>query len=354
ESPVLREVRGGLGLLRLNRPRAINALTHDMVRLLAAALDAWRDDPEIRTVAIVGEGERGLCAGGDIVALYRDATAGDGTASARFWADEYRLNAQIAGYPKPIVALQDGLVLGGGIGVSGHASHRVVTERSRLGFPEVGIGFVPDVGATWLLTRSPGELGTRIALTGEHLGAADAILVGLADRFVPAERLPELLTALETGTADAALAAVAEEPPPGHLAGQRAWTDAAFAADSVPEILAALRASPEPAAAASAAAIEAHSPTALAITRNALRAARALDTLEAALRIEYRISTTQLSHPDFAEGVRAQVIDKDRRPAWHPAQHPDPADAAIRPPQHPGAHGDLDVEAPPTMARETP
>src|SRR5690606_19606737 len=163
-----------------------------MVRLIVEALNAWRDD-DIATVAIVGAGERGLCAGGDVIGLHRAATEGEPEFAAAFWRDEYRMNAMIANYPKPVVAVQDGLVLGGGIGVSAHASHRVVTERSRLGFPEVTIGFVPDVGATWLLSRAPGELGTRLALTGASVGAADAIHVGLADHLVPSRSVPELL-----------------------------------------------------------------------------------------------------------------------------------------------------------------
>ena len=162
---VLLRTEGRPGFLTLNRPRAIKALTHPMVLAVDAALTDWEHDPAVTTVVIKGAGERGLCAGGDIRAIHDDARAG-GSASAAFWRDEYRLNARIARYPKPYVALMDGIVMGGGVGVSAHGSVRVVTERSRVAMPETGIGFVPDVGGTYLLGRAPGELGTPLALTG--------------------------------------------------------------------------------------------------------------------------------------------------------------------------------------------
>ena len=196
EPEVLFERRGQLGHVILNRPRAINALTHGMITAITAQLLAWRDEPSVATVLITGNGERGLCAGGDIVGLYRAATEGDPDSAARFWADEYRMNALIAEYPKPYVAIMDGIVLGGGIGIGAHGSHRIVTERSSLGLPEVGIGFVPDVGSTWLLSRAPGELGTHVALTAGSVGARTPILLGLADALVPSDRLDELVAAL--------------------------------------------------------------------------------------------------------------------------------------------------------------
>ncbi len=203
---VLLRTEGRAGFVTLNRPRALNALTHAMVLAVDEALTAWEHDPAVETVVIDGAGERGLCAGGDIRAIHDDARAG-GTASAAFWRDEYRLNARIARYPKPYVALMDGIVMGGGVGISAHGSHRVVTERSRVAMPETGIGFVPDVGGTYLLGRAPGELGTHLALTGTPVGAADAILAGLADRYVPAAGLPALaddLTRLPAGEASPA------------------------------------------------------------------------------------------------------------------------------------------------------
>lgn len=312
--------------MTLNRPRAINALTHDMVKRLAAALDRWESEPRIGVVAITGAGERGLCAGGDIVSLYRDATEGDGSAAADFWFDEYHLNARIARYPKPVVAIQDGIVLGGGIGISAHASHRVVTERSRLGLPEVGIGFVPDVGASWLLSRAPGGLGSYLALTARSIGAADAIAVGLSDRLVPHDRLPALLDALESADPSEALARASEDPGEPSLAAARGWIDRAFAHDSVAGILEELRASGDEAEVSAADAIASKSPTALAVALESLRRARGLDSLEEALDQEYRVSRRALAAPDFAEGVRAQVIDKDRSPRWRPGHTLRPGD----------------------------
>jgi enoyl-CoA hydratase len=317
EPELLVERRGRLGVLTLNRPRAINALTHGMVLGVLGALEDWRDDDSVHALLITGAGERGLCAGGDIVALYNDATSGDGAASARFWADEYRMNSLLGSYPKPIVAIQDGLVLGGGIGISAHCSHRIVTERSSVGLPEVGIGFVPDVGATWLLARAPGELGVAAALAGRRLGAGDAIALGLSDAFVPSDHLLELRAALEIESPDDAIARHSHTPPVGELASARHWIDAAFSADSVDVILQLLGSVGEEAA-PFVAAIEAASPTAVAVTLESLRRAGRLRSLDETLVQEYRVSMHALGTHDFAEGVRAQVIEKDRNPRWEP------------------------------------
>jgi enoyl-CoA hydratase len=313
---VLIDRRDRLGVITLNRPRAINALTHEMVIVIARTLDDWEDDAEVRTVLITGAGERGLCAGGDIVALYRDATEGDGTASGAFWADEYRLNARLASYPKPIVAIQDGIVLGGGIGISAHCTHRIVTERSSLGLPEVGIGFVPDVGATWLLSRAPGELGTAVALTASSVGPADAILLGLSDAFVPVDRIERLVAALEHEEPADAIAMVRTDPPDGELATARDWIDDAFSAPDVPGIVDRLRGSGV--ADGYLRRLTRVSPVAAAVTKESLRRAVTLDSLEDALVQEYRVSMHALRTREFAEGVRAQVIDKDRSPTWNP------------------------------------
>lgn len=313
---VLVEKRGRLGLLTLNRPRAINALTHRMVGIIAQALVMWQDDDEVATVAITGAGERGLCAGGDVISLHRAATAGDVETAAEFWRDEYRMNAMIARYPKPIVAIQDGLVLGGGIGVSAHASHRVVTERSRLGFPEVTIGFVPDVGATWLLSRAPGGAGTRLGLTAEHVGAADAIFVGFADHFLHSSRIPRLLWALEVDVPSAALAILSDHPGPAPLQDESTWVDDVFAHNTVGDIIDALRERGRDYLAQS---IQTKSPLALSVTLESLHRARTVDSLEQALTAEFRVSVNALQAPDFTEGIRAQLVDKDRNPRWRPA-----------------------------------
>ncbi|CAN5342343.1 enoyl-CoA hydratase/isomerase family protein [soil metagenome] len=308
---------GRLGGLVLNRPAAINALTRDMVRGVSAALAEWADDLAVATVAVSGAGDRGLCAGGDIVGIYRSARDG-GDDAAGFWADEYAMISAIAGYPKPYVALMDGVVLGGGVGISAHGSVRVVTERTKLGMPEVGIGFAPDVGGAWLLSRAPGELGTHAALTGGTMSGSDAIALGLADHFVPSSRLPTLLVALETEAVDAAVARFAEMPPPSALLAQREWIDAAYAGDDPAAIVARLAASPVQAARDAASTILAKSPTGVAVALEALRRAKRLPSLEEVLDQDYRMGLRFLEGTELVEGIRAQVIDKDRRPRWSP------------------------------------
>jgi len=317
---VLARRNGALGRITLNRPKAINALNLAMVRAIEAALDALLADDAVQVVLLDGTGERGFCAGGDIVGL-RDSALGDGSAARAFWAEEYRLNARIARFAKPVVAVMDGIVMGGGIGLAAHASHRLATERLLSAMPEVGIGFAPDVGGTWLLSRGPGELGTHLALTGERLGARDAIAAGLADRIVAADAVDRLVADLADGDLEAALERAAAHPvdvPDGRPASDRAWIDAAYAHDRVEEIAAALQERPEEAAAEALKALRRGSPTSLKVTLRALRDARDLPDLESALEREYRISTAFLDHPDFVEGIRAQVVDKDRSPTWTP------------------------------------
>ncbi|NJQ06953.1 enoyl-CoA hydratase/isomerase family protein [Streptomyces lonarensis] len=323
DAPVLRHVEGEAGFLTLNRPRALNSLNHTMVLAVEEALVTWERDPSVRTVVLTGSGDRGLCAGGDVRAVYDDIrTSGESAAadaSERFWHDEYRMNARIARFPKPYVAVMDGLVLGGGVGVSAHGSVRVVTERSLVGMPETTIGFVPDVGGSYLLSRAPGELGTHLALTAGPVGPGDALLCGLADHFVPSESLPELLTAVATEPAEEVVARLATTAPPAPLAEARAWIDHCYAADGVEEILRRLRAAGVPEADAAADVIAVKSPTALKVTLAALRRARELPSLDDVLRQEYRVSCAMLAVPDFVEGVRAQLVDKDRNPTWSPA-----------------------------------
>lgn len=325
DQPVLTHRQGALGRIVLNRPKALNALTHDMVRRIDAALTAWEHDDGVRLVVISGAGERGLCAGGDIRAIHADAVSG-GTASLDFWRDEYRLNARIARYPKTYVAIMDGIVMGGGVGISAHGAVRIVTERSTIAMPETGIGFVPDVGGTRLLARAPGESGTHLALTGSAIGAGDAIACGLADHFVPSHRLDAVIEALATGTPADVLGRFADPAPSGELAERRAWIDTCYASDNVEDILERLENSGEPAAKQAAEQIRSKSPTALKVTLESLRRARELGSLEAVLEQEYRVSSAALTAPDLSEGIRAQVIDKDRTPRWSP-----PTLDAVRP-----------------------
>ncbi|ARQ71598.1 enoyl-CoA hydratase/isomerase family protein [Streptomyces marincola] len=326
---VAARVEGRAARLTLNRPEALNALTHGMVLALAEALDAWERDPAVETVVLDGAGERGLCAGGDIRAIHRDAVAGTTEATRAFWRDEYRLNARIARYPKPFVALMDGIVMGGGVGVSAHGRVRVVTERSRVAMPETGIGFVPDVGGLYLLARAPGELGTHLALTGAAVGAGDAIACGLADHYVPSERLPALRADLAGAPAAEVLARHAADPPPAELTAQRGWIDHCYAAGTVEEIVARLRDAPAAGAEEAARVLLRRSPTALKVTLAALRRAARLGSVERVLEQDYRVSCAALANADLVEGIRAQVVDKDRAPRWSPATPADVGNAAV-------------------------
>ncbi|TWV58761.1 enoyl-CoA hydratase/isomerase family protein [Streptomyces misionensis] len=329
EAPVLLRTTGRAGHIVLNRPRALNALDHAMVRRIDAALAAWQHDPAVETVVLFGAGERGLCAGGDIRAIHDDARYGDGSASAAFWRDEYHLNARIARYPKPYVALMDGIVMGGGVGLSAHGGVRIVTERSRIAMPETGIGFVPDVGGTHLLARAPGELGTHLALTGSQIGAADAVLCGLADHHVPSAALAALVDDLAVMPVPDALARHERPALPGELAEQREWIDACYAAGTVEEIIARLLDHGSPEAKEAAQTLFTRSPLALKVTLAAVRRARRLGTLEAVLDQEFRVSCAALSSHDLVEGVRARIVDKDRDPRWSPATLAEVADADV-------------------------
>ena len=326
EEPVIVSHEGSLGRLHLNRPKVLNSLTLQMVRLLDAALTEFETDDRIASVLITGEGERGLCAGGDIIALYGSIKANDGDA-ARFWAEEYRLNARIAAYPKPYVAFMDGITMGGGVGVSAHGSHRIVTDRTRLAMPETGIGFFPDVGVTWILGhRAPGEVGTYFGLTGASFGAGDAIYAGFADYYMPADRLEVLIAALATlpagvegAAVEGAINALTDPVPASAIAENRAAIDATFRANTVEEIIAALEAQGTEFAQDTLNALARKSPTSLKITLALLRAARSSSSLKECLAREFAAAEAILNGPDFYEGVRAAVIDKDRNPKWVPA-----------------------------------
>ncbi|MVO88332.1 enoyl-CoA hydratase/isomerase family protein [Streptomyces sp. p1417] len=351
EPPVLTRVEGRVGHIVLNRPRALNALNHPMVRLVDEALTAWEHDETVRTVVVSGAGERGLCAGGDIRAVRDDIVAGGGAASAAYWRDEYLLDARIAHYPKPYVALMDGYVMGGGVGIAAHGDVRVVTERSRVAMPETIIGFVLDVGASFLLTRAPGELGTHLALTGTTASAADAVLCGLADHYVPSARLAEFTADLADADPADVVPRYAGTAPEGELAAHRAWIDSCYAADSVEEIVDRLQSCGERAAKEAADVLLSRSPTALKVTLAALRRARRLPTLEEALDQEYRVSCACLTAPDFPEGVRAQVVDKDRTPRWSPADLASVTEADVERFFAPCAYGELGLGAGPTEGR---
>ncbi|TAM63886.1 enoyl-CoA hydratase/isomerase family protein [Mycobacterium sp.] len=316
---VLTEVDGSVGLITLNRPKAINSLNQQMVDALTAVLTGWAVDDAVRAVVLCGAGERGLCAGGDVVSIYHSARK-DGVEARRFWRDEYLLNAQIAEFPKPYVAVMDGIVMGGGVGVSAHANTRVVTDTSNIAMPEVGIGFIPDVGGVYLLSRAPGGLGLHAALTGAPFSGADAIAMGFADHYLPHNDVEAFRRAIVADGVASALVKYAVEPPPSELAAQRNWIDACFAGDTVGDIVAALRGHDAGPANDAADLIATRSPIALSVTLEAVRRAAKLETLKDVLVQDYRVSSASLRSHDLVEGIRAQLIDKDRNPKWSPAQ----------------------------------
>ncbi len=313
---------GTIGRITLNRPSALNALTHGMCRAIHAGLIEWAADGGVGIVVIDGAGERAFCAGGDVRALYRAWQDGDEAARTDFYRDEYRLNAFIKRYPKPYVALIDGIVMGGGVGVSIHGSHRVASERTVFAMPETGIGLFPDVGGTFFLPRLPGQLGVFLGLTGHRLTGPDCRRVGLAEALVPSARHAELVEALD-GIADRAeIAAILErfgEPPgPAPIAALQAEIDALFSGDRVEAVLSALEASGTEFARDTLAALGRKCPNSLKVTLRQLREGAGLD-FEDCMRLEYRLATRFMRGHDFFEGVRAVVIDKDNRPAWSPA-----------------------------------
>lgn len=332
---ILFERRGAAGLITLNRPQALNAVTHDMVHALRAQLGAWANDDAITRVVMTAAGERAFSAGGDIRALYDLGQSGHHKEALQFWRDEYPLNVAIKNYRKPYVALIDGLVMGGGVGVSVHGSHRVAGDRFQFAMPEVGIGFFPDVGATWFLPRMPGELGTYCGLTGDRFNGADGCAAGIATHRIPSARFPALLDGL-TGTVsvDALLAAFAEPPGEGPIMARRAAIDRLFAGDRVEGILAALdREAVSGSADAvwagkTAATMRTKSPLSLKLALAQVRRGKAWD-FETCMLAEFRIVSRVIHGSDFYEGVRAVIVDKDNKPRWRPAALAEVSDAEV-------------------------
>ena len=309
--------QGCAGLVTLSRPDALNALTRGMCVELHRQLDAWAVDDAVRVVVVTGAGDKAFCAGGDVVGLYRAGKAGSADWEG-FFADEYRMNLAIGRYPKPYVALIDGVTMGGGVGISIHTPYRVATERTLFAMPETGIGLVPDVGGTHALSHMPGEIGTFLGLTGARLKAADCLYAGVATHHLPSASRAGIIDALADGGAvDAVLAAAHVDPGPPPLAGRRADIDRYFAADSVEAIMAALSMGDEWAEAQRDHLMK-MSPTSMKLTLRALREGRG-DDLAGCLVREYRLVSAIKSGHDFFEGVRAQLIDKDRKPIWRPA-----------------------------------
>ena len=308
---------GRAGRILLDRPAALNALDLTMIRAIAAAMDDFRDDPAVQVVTVESSSPRAFCAGGDIRAIRAAAMAGQAEEVETFFREEYAVNLAIARYPKPWIALIDGACLGGGIGLSVHGTARVATEAAMFAMPETAIALFPDIGASYVLPRLPGALGMYLALTGVRMKGADAAHAGFATHYVPRAALPALAEAIVRDGA-AVLAAHAQPLPPFSLAPHRAAIDRCFAADSVPEILARLAAEDTDWARETTATLRAMSPSSLMWSHALLRAGAGRD-LAACLRAELALTRTVTRHPDFHEGVRAMVVDKDRTPRWSPA-----------------------------------
>lgn len=299
---------GRAGRITFTREKTLNALSRNMAQAIHAALQGWRDDPDVALVVIDAEGERAFCAGGDIAAVWRAAIAGDHSVGRRFFAEEYRMNAAIADFPKPIVAFMQGFVMGGGVGVGGHASHRMVGDSTQIAMPEAGIGLVPDVGGSWLLSRAPGRIGEYLALTGARIGAGDAIHAGFADTYLPEEDWPDLIARLEK-TGDVSLIE-GEDVPSASLQTRDL---SAFGGATLAEIMDTLEKTGDSDALKP---LKRNSPLSMAASLALVRAARGDQRMQESLSREYRFTWRATTETDFLEGVRAQIIDKDRNPKW--------------------------------------
>ncbi|MFC4336785.1 3-hydroxyisobutyryl-CoA hydrolase [Salininema proteolyticum] len=302
---------GPLGRIVLNKPRSINALTHDMIHSLQAQLEEWAEDDSVSAVSVEGAGGRGLCSGGDVRFMRQSVL--DGNADAvDFWADEYTMNLLIGEYPKPVVAFMDGVTMGGGVGVSGHASHRFATDRSRIAMPETAIGFSPDVGGMRLLSSAPGEFGTYMALTGEPVDGPTAVAAGFADAVVDHGEIPAIIDRLAAGESPDAILEEAKKPVPEL---DLSWIDECFAGDDPAAILAALQSHPSGEAKAAAEVVESRAPLSVAVALEAVRRAKGM-SLADVLKQDLVLGKSFTANPDFVEGVRAKLVDKDNDPHW--------------------------------------
>jgi len=310
---------GLAGRITLTRPEALNAMTYDMCMAIGDILAQWENDESVRLIAIDAEGSRAFCSGGDIADLYTTGKAGDFEYGRKFWADEYRINAQIKNYSKPYIAIMDGIVMGGGVGISAHGSHRIVTENTLFAMPECGIGLAPDVGGNWLLSHAPGHVGEYLGTTGARLKAADCLTAGIGDCFVPEKSLPELIAALEDTGELSFLETFSGEPEPGTLEKDLSAINSYFANGSAADIVSALEAAGGEWEVQAAKLMRRNCPLSVACAIELVRRSRRFTSIEDVLALEYRFTFRSMSHGDFIEGIRAQIIDKDRKPAWNPA-----------------------------------
>lgn len=345
---ILFSVRNGVAIILLNRPQALNALTHAMCVPLEQHLRGWAKDAAIKAVIIKGAGEKAFCAGGDIRKLADRGPEG-AEYRKRFWYDEYRCNTLIGEYPKPFIALIDGIFMGGGVGLSVHGSHRIVSEFATFAMPETGIGLFPDVGGTYFLPRCPGELGTYLGLTGARLKAADIIAAGVATHYVERRQLAALEQALigtapsDTAAVDAVVAQFAADPGPSQLSARKQQIDKLFAGNSAAEIMEALQSDGSEFALEQAKILRTKSPTSLKLTLAQLRRGKTLPLREC-MRLEWRMCNHVAEGHDFYEGVRAVIIDKDQQPKWRPATLEEVADAEIEKYFSPVAAGELEFD----------
>ena len=313
-SECLIRIVGVAGRITLNRPKALNALTWKMIREIEAALDAWRDDAAVQLVIVDAAGDKAFCAGGDIAEMYATGKAGDYGYGRRFWQDEYRLNAKMYHYPKPLVSFLQGFTMGGGVGVGCHGSHRIVGETSQIAMPEVGIGLVPDVGGSLILATAPGHTGEYIGMTATRMDAQDAIYAGFADTFVPEAVWDDLKAALSRGEIDAIADAAVRPAGDSTLAALQDRIDVAFGGPDLAAIKRATSDWPEVRKM-----LARNAPLSLAVTLQIIHAVRARPSIERALDHEYRFTARSMEHGDFLEGIRAAIIDRDRKPQWQHA-----------------------------------
>ncbi|WP_377188096.1 enoyl-CoA hydratase/isomerase family protein [Ruegeria meonggei] len=310
-------ISGRAGRITLTRPNALNALTYDMCMAIDTALRNWREDDAVDLVIFDALGEKAFCAGGDIADLYAAGLKQDYQFGRTFWQDEYRLNALIFEYPKPVVSFLQGFTMGGGVGIGCHGSHRIVGESSKIALPECSIGLVPDVGSTLMLALAPGRLGEYLGTTGHRMGPGDALTAGFADHYIPLEQWPGLIQMLEASGNASLLAQHAAEPPTSTLKDQQQRIDALFGGEGLGDILNTLRRSDDDIAAAALTLMTRNAPISMACTVEMLHRLRSPTlTLRKALELEYRFTFRAMEHGDFIEGIRAQIIDKDRNPRW--------------------------------------
>lgn len=318
---VLAHTHAGAGHLSLNRPDALHALTLDMVHAMTSALVGWRDAEDVEAVIIDHAEGRGFCAGGDIAFLRNSALNDEGMSGRRFFHDEYQLNHLLFTYPKPVIAFMDGITMGGGVGISQPARFRVATENTRFAMPETGIGLFPDVGGGWYLARLPGRLGQFLALTGARLDGAECLWAGLATHYLPADRLAEAKAriAQHPDRTEGILAELAGTPPDARIAGNADKIARHFASDRYEDILASLEADDSEWAAKEVATLRTKSPQTCKVALRQLATSAGLDDFADNMAMEYCIASRVLTRPDFAEGVRAVIVDKSNDPAWNPA-----------------------------------